>query len=126
MIGDNENTFTYKSVDQTRIKEAEIQEQMQIRHHDREGRILKAKIVISLLLGALAIIMSIVGEIISRIGEWSDATGYIGRNIEGIGNLLFLAILLLWIADVVRQLTDRKWQKPTNQQPTNSTPAVNV
>lgn len=116
MIGDNGNTFTYKSVDESRIKEAEIQERMQIRHHERERGILKVKVVISLFLGALAIIMSIVGEIIARIGEWDDATGYIGRNIEGIGDLLFLAIFLLWIADVVRQLTDRKWRKPTNQQ----------
>lgn len=112
MVGDSGNSFTYKSVDETRIKEAEIRERMQIRHHQREGRILKAKVVLSLIIGALAIIMSIVGMVVGRVksmGLW-----VMGRDLQELGQLLFLAILLLWLADVVRQLTDSKWRKRAN------------
>lgn len=114
-VGEAGNSFTYKSVDESRIKEAEIHERMQTRHYERERRILRAKTIISLFLGVLGIVMRTVGEIISRIGERGNAATFVGRNIEDTGTLLLLAILLLWIADVVRQLTDRKWLRSANK-----------
>ncbi len=115
MVGDNGNTFTYKSVDESRIKEAEIQERMQIRHYERERGILKVKVVISLLLGAFAVIMLVIGAIMTGIGDWGSATKSIGSDFQGMGFIALIAILLLWVADVVRQLADKKWRKPANQ-----------
>ena len=121
LIGDNDNTYTYKSVDETRIKEAEILERMQMRHHEREGRLLKAKVVISLILGALAIFARVMAMIADALGSRS-----IGYGMEDLSGLLFMAIVLLWIADIVRQLTNRIWRGPTNQLSTNSTPFTNT